>query len=618
MDYDAVVVGGGHAGIEASLALARLGFSTLLVTQSVDTIGRLSCNPAVGGLSKGNIVREIDALGGEMAKLIDASMIQFRILNRSRGPAVQAPRAQADKELYATLARQALQEQKNLYIFQDTVVDIIADASGKQVQGVVTERGQRIGSKSVVLTTGTFMDGKIFIGEYTASSGRLGEPAALGLGGELRKRGFRVARLKTGTPARVARESIDFLKMERQDGDEQMLPFSFKNHRIERPTVPCHITYTNDATHAIIRESMDRSPLYSGKIVGKGPRYCPSIEDKVMKFPDRRRHHIFVEPEGLSTNEMYLNGVSSSLPEEVQERFLKTVAGLENVQVVRPGYAVEYDFIDPLQLTADLQSKLLCGLFIAGQTNGTSGYEEAACQGLMAGLNAARFLQGEEPIILSRAEAYTGVLIDDLVTVGTEEPYRMFTSRAEYRMNLRHDSADLRLMERGREAGLQSIETMEALEKRRKGIEEIKELLKQRRLRETEARELPEFASHIGKSFYQILKSPEADLSDLAVLEPSLKKPRDWMHTAALDIKYEGYIDRQARQIRKFEKLERMRIRPGFSFAAVEGLSKESIEKLEAVRPVSVGQASRISGVRNCDVALLMVALSRKRESFRK
>ncbi|MBN1685121.1 MAG: tRNA uridine-5-carboxymethylaminomethyl(34) synthesis enzyme MnmG, partial [Spirochaetales bacterium] len=384
MDYDAVVVGGGHAGIEASLALARLGFSTLLVTQSIDTIGRLSCNPAVGGLSKGNIVREIDALGGEMAKLIDASMIQFRILNRSKGPAVQAPRAQADKELYAALARRALQQQQNLQLFQDTVVDFIVDSGGGRIEGVVTERGRRIGAKTVVLTTGTFMEGKIFIGEYIASSGRLGEPAAVGLGEALRRRGFRVARLKTGTPARVARESLDFSRMERQDGDGEMLPFSFANRRIQRPAVPCYITYTNNATHAIIRASMDRSPLYSGRIVGKGPRYCPSIEDKVVKFPDRERHHVFVEPEGLSTNEMYLNGISSSLPEEVQERFLKTVPGLEHVQVVRPGYAVEYDFTDPLELTADLQSKLLRGLFVAGQTNGTSGYEEAACQGLMA------------------------------------------------------------------------------------------------------------------------------------------------------------------------------------------------------------------------------------------
>ncbi len=612
MDYDAVVVGGGHAGIEASLALARLGFATLLVTQSVDTIGRLSCNPAVGGLSKGNIVREIDALGGEMARLIDASMIQFRILNRSRGPAVQAPRAQADKELYATLARIALQEQRNLAIFQDTVVDLLVDSSGKSVEGVITERGKKIGSRTVVLTTGTFMEGRIFIGEYTTSSGRLGEPAAVGLGDALRKRGFKVGRLKTGTPARVARESLDFDKMERQDGDDEMLPFSFSDHRIERPAVPCYVTYTNERTHAVIRESMDRSPLYSGKIVGKGPRYCPSIEDKVVKFPERNRHHIFVEPEGLGTNEMYLNGISSSLPEEVQERFLKTVPGLERVQIVRPGYAVEYDFLDPLQLKPDLQSKRLKGLFLAGQTNGTSGYEEAACQGLMAGINAARYLQNRDPVILTRAEAYTGVLIDDLVTMGTEEPYRMFTSRAEYRMNLRHDSADLRLMERGREAGLQSDESLERLHARREGIDEIKEILKTRRFGESDRERQPGLSGYLGKNLYQILKSPGVSLSELADLEPALRKPPTWMHTAELDVKYEGYMDRQERQIRKFQKLERMRIPSDFDFGAVGGLSKESIEKLEVVRPASVGQASRISGVRSADIALLMVALGRK------
>ncbi len=618
MDYDAVVVGGGHAGIEASLALARLDFSTLLVTQSIDTIGRLSCNPAVGGLSKGNIVREIDALGGEMAKLIDASMIQFRILNRSRGPAVQAPRAQADKELYAALARQTLQNRKGLELFQDTVVDFILDAAGKKIEGIRTERGREVGCRSVVLTTGTFMEGRIFIGEYSTSSGRLGEPAAVGLGEALRRRGFKVARLKTGTPARVAAESVNFDKMERQSGDEEMLPFSFSNTSVERPSVPCHITYTNPKTHAIIRESMDRSPLYSGKIVGKGPRYCPSIEDKVVKFPHRDRHHIFVEPEGLGTNEMYLNGISSSLPEEVQERFLKTVSGLEQVQVVRPGYAVEYDFIDPMQLTPDLQTKAVAGLFVAGQTNGTSGYEEAGCQGLMAGINAARYLQNIEPIILTRAEAYTGVLIDDLVTLGTEEPYRMFTSRAEYRMILRHDSADLRLMEKGYKAGLQSDAVMEALERRREGIDEIKELLKSRRFGETDLDSRRGLSGHIGKTLYQMLKSPEIHMSDIAGLEPRLDKPAAWLHTAELDVKYEGYIERQDRQIKKFEKLEKMRIAPDFSFTAVEGLSRESVEKLEAVRPASVGQASRIAGVRTADIALLMVALSRRGEAKRR
>lgn len=612
MEYEAIVIGGGHAGIEASHALATLGFSTLLVTQSIDAIGRLSCNPAVGGLSKGNIVREVDALGGIMGKLIDASMIQFRILNRRRGPAVQAPRAQADKELYAKLARTSLQDQSNLHLYQDTVVDLLTEDNS--LRGVVTERGTRITAPAVVLTTGTFMEARIFIGEFTAPSGRLGEPAAVGLGASLRNRGFDVGRLKTGTPARVARESLDFDRMEIQQGDEELLPFSFANERVSRPSVPCYVTYTNDKTHQIIRDSMDRSPLYSGKIVGRGPRYCPSIEDKVVKFPDRTRHHIFVEPEGLDTNEMYLNGVSSSLPEEVQRDFIRSIPGLEKAEIIRPGYAVEYDYLDPVQLAPDLQSKRIPGLFVAGQTNGTSGYEEAACQGLLAGINAARFLQKKEPIILSRAEAYTGVLIDDLVTMGTNEPYRMFTSRAEYRMNLRHDSADLRLLRTGFEVGLQSDERLAALEERIDGIEEIKELLRGRRVGEKDLAEHPSFESHVGKSLYQVLKSPEMHLADLAAFEPGLAKPASWMHTAELDVKYEGYIDRQNRQIRRFEKLEWLKIPRDFSYEGVDGLSNESREKLERIRPASVGQASRISGVRSSDIALLMISLGRKGE----
>ena len=430
MDFDAIVVGGGHAGIEAGLALARIGRSTLLITQSLDSIGRLSCNPSIGGLSKGNIVREIDALGGEMGHLIDKTMIQFRILNRRRGPAVQAPRAQADKFAYNLLAKKSLEEQKNLHLFQDTVTDLITDSGDTEVTGVVTERGRRFTAKAVVVTTGTFMEGKVFIGEYVASSGRLGEPAALGLGPALRNRGFTLGRLKTGTPARVHADSLDYSKMEEQPGDDPMLPFSFARQRIERPDIPCYITFTNDETHRIINENIHRSPLYGGQIVGTGPRYCPSIEDKVVRFPDRERHQIFVEPEGLDTKEMYLNGISSSLPEDVQEAFLRTLPGLEQVQVMRPGYAVEYDYLDPTQLYPSLMTKRYRGLFMAGQTNGTSGYEEAAGQGLLAGINASRYLQGAEPLILSRAEAYIGVLIDDLVTLGTKEPYRMFTSRA--------------------------------------------------------------------------------------------------------------------------------------------------------------------------------------------
>ena len=619
MDHEIIVVGGGHAGIEAALACARLGFRTLMITQHLDAIGRLSCNPAVGGLSKGNIVREVDALGGEMGLLIDASMIQFRILNRRRGPAVQAPRAQADKYLYARLAKEHLEMQKDLDLFQDTVTGLVYDGPGTPVRGVLTERGRRFEAKAVVLTTGTFMEGKIFIGPYAASGGRLGEPAAVGLGSYLRSAGFSVSRLKTGTPARVARSSIDFSKVEEQPGDEEMLPFSFRNTSVYRPSESCYITYTNRRTHELIQKNMEFSPLYSGKIVGVGPRYCPSIEDKVVRFPDRERHQIFIEPEGYMSEEMYLNGISSSLPETVQEEFLRTLPGLENVRVMRPGYAVEYDFLDPRQLFPSLEAKAAPGLFIAGQTNGTSGYEEAACQGLVAGINAARKLQGREPIVLSRADAYTGVLIDDLVTLGTEEPYRMFTSRAEYRLSLRHDNVDLRLADTAVEIGLLGPDALERLEEKRHGIDEIKELLRKRRLDESmlTAPDSP-LAQHIGKSLFALMKTPEGDPGLLQSME--LKEagrgyyPREWLSVAALDIKYEGYIQRQERQVARFRKMENIRIPDSFDYAAVEGISTESRQKLLQIKPLSVGQASRISGVRNSDIAVLLVYLGRRKE----
>ena len=595
-DYEAIVIGGGHAGLEAALALSREGFDTLMVTQSLDAIGRMSCNPAIGGLAKGNLVREIDALGGEMGHLIDASMIQYRILNRSRGPAVQAPRAQADKFTYSRLAKETCEREKKLNLFMDTVVDfIIEEEKGRRkIIGVVTERGWHITAKVVVLTTGTFMEGKIFIGEYDAPCGRLGESAAIGLGRKLREYGFNVGRMKTGTPARVRESSLDYDELEVQDGDEEMMPFSFDYEKIERPLRRCWITYTNEETHRIIRENMHRSPLYGGKIVGKGPRYCPSIEDKVMRFPDRERHQIFVEPEGIGTEEMYLNGLSSSLPEEVQHRFIRTLPGLRHCEIMRPAYAVEYDYLDPLDLKLSLESKILDNLFVAGQTNGTSGYEEAAAQGLMAGINAAQRLKGEKSVVLGRTDAYIGVLIDDLVTKGTKEPYRMFTSRAEYRLSLRHDNSDQRLTKIGYEAGLASKEKMERLEEKIKAMDEVKDLLKR------EKRE--------GKNCLQLLSQPENDIESLMV--PGLEKfSRSILSEVQLDVKYSGYLKRQDSEAERVKRQEAILIPEDFDYDKVDGLSSESREKFKAIRPHSIGQAGRISGVRVSDVAILSVAV---------
>lgn len=593
-DYDIIVIGGGHAGIEAACAAAREGFATLMVTQSLDAIGRLSCNPAIGGLAKGNLVREIDALGGVMGHLIDSSMIQYRILNRRRGPAVQAPRAQADKFTYSRNAKQLLEHTANLSLFMDTVVDLMVEDG--RVIGVATERGWHISARAVVLTTGTFMDGRIFIGEWDAPCGRLGESAALGLGDSLRRMGFPVGRLKTGTPARVRRSSLDFDELEIQKGDDPMLPFSFDYDEVDRPQMDCYVTWTNEETHSIIRENMHRSPLYGGKIVGKGPRYCPSIEDKVVRFPDRDRHQIFVEPEGVGCEEMYLNGLSSSLPEDVQHRFIRTLPGLRHCEIMRPAYAVEYDYLDPMDLFPSLESKRLENLFIAGQTNGTSGYEEAAAQGIVAGINAALKLRGESPLVLRRNEAYIGVLIDDLVTKGTKEPYRMFTSRAEYRLCLRHDNADQRLVPIAYEKHSVGEEKLRRLEEKVSRMSDLRATLKAYRER--------------GKNGLELLKEPEVTMDVLGAGCPAiLEYPAPVRDEVELDVKYEGYLRRQESEAEAFSRREAMAIPADMDYDAIKGLSSESREKLKLVRPASIGQAQRISGLRVSDIALIMMAL---------
>jgi len=624
-DYDVIVIGGGHAGIEASLASARMGASTLLVTQTLDTIGKLSCNPSIGGISKGNIVREIDALGGEMGRLADATMIQYRLLNRSRGPAVQSPRVQADKWHYHQLAKHTLELEKNLHLYQDTVVDFVSsgrDADGRvdsgEIQAIVTSRGRAISAKAVVLTTGTFMEGKIFIGEFEAREGRLGEQAALGLGCALRRMGFNVGRLKTGTPPRILRGSVDFSVLEKQEGDAEVRPFSYAYDSVDRPAVPCWLAYTNESTHQIIRDNISRSPLYSGKIQGVGPRYCPSIEDKVVRFAERERHQLFLEPEGLDTEELYINGLSSSLPEEVQDSFMRTIKGLEEAVVTRPSYAVEYDYVEPTQLTAALETKRIRGLFTAGQINGTSGYEEAGGQGIIAGINAALCARAAsrgsreryEPFILGRADAYIGVLIDDLVTLGTKEPYRMFTARAEYRLRLRHDTADERLTERAAAVGFERPDAIERLHRKLDLRAGITALWQERRVKTSDAGSYPSLEKHVGKSCADALRDPLVPLEDILALDEAFRAFPPEIRTAAeLEIRYSHYIDAQDKRVDRLRRMDGMPIPDAFDYDAVSGLSMESKTKLKTIRPATLGQASRISGLRPSDVMLLMVHL---------
>jgi tRNA uridine 5-carboxymethylaminomethyl modification enzyme len=614
-DYDILVIGAGHAGCEAALAAARMGFNAAIFTMNLDTIGQMSCNPAIGGLAKSHLVKEIDALGGEMAKITDKAGIQFKTLNKSKGPAVWATRVQADRKLYREYMRKALEAQANLDIKQDNVEEILIDKA--------YSAGLRTGigiyrSKAVIIATGTFLNGLIHIGFEHFPAGRIGEPPSINLAQSLRESGFKIGRLKTGTPPRLGKEGIDFSVMEVQEGDVPPPPMSLFTKEILNPQLPCYMTYTNERTHKIIFDNLKYSPLYSGIIKGVGPRYCPSIEDKVVRFRERQRHQIFLEPEGINTDEYYANGISTSLPRDAQTQMVKSITGLEQAEIIKFGYAIEYDFVYPTQLKPELETKAIEGLFLAGQINGTSGYEEAAAQGLMAGINAALKLRGKESLILGRDEAYIGVLVDDLVTRGTQEPYRMFTSRAEYRLLLRQDNADLRLMEKGYRLGLIDEAQHDALLEKKEVIG--KEL---KRLRSTRVK--PDVINPVLKnlggtpvkediSLYKLLKRPEVRYSNITEGNPSNKElSQDVMDQVEIQVKYKGYIDRQAEQAEKFKKMEEKTIPFGFTYKGIDGLSREIIEKLEEVRPLSLGQAGRIPGITPAAISLLMIALARQK-----
>ncbi len=612
--YDIVVIGAGHAGCEAGLAAARLGFSTCIFTMNLDTIGQMSCNPAIGGLAKGHLVREIDALGGEMAKVTDRTGIQFRVLNRSKGPAVWSLRAQADRLLYRLEMRRVLEEQDSLEIRQAQVEEIVVK-DGK-VKGVLTSLGVFHPARAVIVTTGTFLNGLIHIGLSSQPAGRAGEFPSSGLSASLERIGLRLGRMKTGTPPRLDARTIDFSVMTEQWGDMPPPPFSHTTSEITTPQLPCYITYTNQETHRIIRENLDRSPLYSGKITGIGPRYCPSIEDKVVRFAEKPRHQVFLEPEGLNTREYYANGISTSLPYDVQVKLVRSIKGLEEAGIMRPGYAVEYDFVSPTQLRHSLETREVEGLFLAGQINGTSGYEEAAAQGLIAGINAANRLRGRPPLILERHEAYIGVLIDDLVTKGTSEPYRMFTSRAEYRLLLRHDNADLRLTEKGYHTGLVGEERYEEFRKKREMIRTELARLETRRVS-------PEVANpHLRRegssplrehaTLEQLLKRPEVPYRLIREISPPSFGP--WPEIEGIietEVKYRGYIRRQEEMVRRLQKLGDRKIPEDFQYDAIAGLSREVLSKLKEVRPETIGQAGRIPGVTPAAVALLIMALEK-------
>ena len=590
--FDVIVAGAGHAGCEAALAAARMGMRTALLTMNLDTIAQMSCNPAIGGLAKGQLVREIDALGGEMGVNADATGLMFRMLNTSKGPAVRSPRCQSDKKAYQFRLKQVIESTINLTPLQERVVDIWMEAG--KARGVILADGRVLGAQAVIVTAGTFMKGLVHIGEYQHSSGRMGEPSAEEISGNLGVAGFAVGRLKTGTPPRVNGRTIDYSKTERQDGDTPPVPFSFNNDSLHIEQLPCWITFTNPATHAVIRNSLTRSPMYNGQIQSTGPRYCPSLEDKVVRFKEKERHQIFLEPEGRQTLEVYCNGISTSLPKDVQDAVLKTIPGLEQAEIMRYGYAIEYDFFQPTQLQCTLETKLIEQLYFAGQINGTTGYEEAGAQGLMAGINAVRKLRGEAPFILRRDEAYIGVMIDDLVTRGVTEPYRMFTSRAEYRLLLRGDNADRRLSEYGHQFGLVTGVRYERFRAKCDAIQDAMSFLgncpdRLRTLRRQEGK----FAAALGDV-------------------PEFQDSR--FHAAVreqveIEAKYAGYIERQDQEIERLQKYESLRIPTNFDYAGIRDLRFESREKLERVRPLTIGQASRISGVRPVDISILLLHL---------